>query len=75
MAVESKYYLSDRMVDYVTKNGTKGGWRSDSAILNPDICYAVASVWKSGQRMSVQTYVSDDRIKRSAEQIRKELGL
>jgi len=73
MAVNSKYYLSDKMVDYIT-GGANPTWGSyGSCVINPQICQAILS--KYNYRMTAQTYVSDDRIPRTAEQIREEMGL
>ena len=72
MAVNSKYYLSEKMVDYIT--GSRGEQQGKNAVINPQISRTISVVWFKMQRMSVQTYVSDDRIPKTAEQIREEMG-
>lgn len=69
--MQDKYYLSDKMVDYITADI----WQSDKSVINPDICSTIAVVWFKMQRMTIQTYVSDDRRQLTAKEIRRELNL
>lgn len=69
--VDDKYYLSTKMVDYITK----GNWVADRSVINPDICNTLVTVIYKMQRMTVQTYVSDDRRQLTAKEIRRELDL
>lgn len=64
--VDEKYYLSDKMKDYVldnnnTQKGTKWECRTDSGIVNPNIAHALSVRGASGsQRAGISNFVIDN---------------
>ena len=67
--VDEKYYLSDKMINYVldnneTQKGTKWEGRADNDTLNSDIAHTLSVRWAGGsQRAGVSNFILDNQEK------------